>query len=43
MNKVFQIHDFPCILRNQRMLAFKPKSTKKYGTDTMVFKSLQIW
>ena len=43
MNEVFQTHDCPQDLRNPRILAFKHKSTIKYGVNTTSFKGPQIW
>ena len=43
MNEVFQTNDCPYDLRNPRIPASKPKSTKKYGINTVAFKVPQIW
>ena len=43
MNEVFQINKCPYNLRNPRSLAYKLKSTVRYGLGTIAFKAPQIW
>jgi len=43
MNEVFQVKECPYNLRNPRILATMPKSTIRYGIDTVTYKAPQIW